>query len=522
MVETIGFPVTANQSSAGDYLPIDSDTLAGCTVTNSSAYAVEYSTGGAWTTIAAGGSATINTGAIATTSLRFRKKTGDSIPVVLSVAVTHPGTTPAQLVTDASGNPLRIGPAVAANLFAWLGDSLTENGVALSGTAPGFSDYGWQIWADAQLGGVMKTVINAGVIGETTAQILARVSTVIASGCTYCTVLAGRNDINTGSIAAATIKANLDTIYAALLTSGITVVAATIPPTFTGSGFVTASASQIEADVNDWIRRRAQSTSGMLLADFAAAIIDPATSPGIAKSGMLRSTDNIHFAPKGARACGAALAAALSGRVKTGNVLAVSATDCVGINASNTQQLDNPLLLATGSAVYPATNGYLNGSTNANIAAAWELLTSGSPSVTPTLVARTDGMGNSQRLSITSTTASDQTNYRNRSSIAGRFSAGDVIRGQVKLSISSASALTGIKVWWAVTVDGTTTYSLHAINSSLYTFDQTNFTDFVFTTPDFVVPTGALTSSYFTIRTTYSGAGGCTLDISQPTLRKLT
>jgi len=192
------------------------------------------------------------------------------------------------------------------------------------------------------------------------------------------------------------------------------------------------------------------------------------------------------------------------------------------VGTTNTQQLDNPLLLATGSAVYPATNGYLNGSTNANIAAAWELLTSGAPSVTPTLVARTDGMGNSQRLSITSTTGSDQTNYRNRSSIAGRFSAGDVIRGQVKLSISSASALTGIKVWWAVTVGGTTTYSLHAINSSLYTFDQTNFTDFVFTTPDFVVPTGALTSSYFTIRTTYSGAGGCTLDISQPTLRKLT
>ena len=104
MVETIGFPVTANQSSAGDYLPIDSDTLAGCTVTNSSAYAVEYSTGGAWTTIAAGGSATINTGAIATTSLRFRKKTGDSIPVVLSVAVTHPGVTQAQLATGAGGN----------------------------------------------------------------------------------------------------------------------------------------------------------------------------------------------------------------------------------------------------------------------------------------------------------------------------------------------------------------------------------------------------------------------------------
>ena len=111
MVETIGFPVTANQSSAGNYLPIDSDTLAGCTVTNSSAYAVEYSTGCAWKTIAAGGSATINTDAIATTSLRFRKKTGDSIPVVLSVAVTHPGTAPAKLATDVGGKVLGFSSA---------------------------------------------------------------------------------------------------------------------------------------------------------------------------------------------------------------------------------------------------------------------------------------------------------------------------------------------------------------------------------------------------------------------------
>ena len=116
--ENINFAVTANQSSAGDYLPIDSDTLGGCTVTNGSAYAVEYSTGGAWTTIAASGSATINTGAIATTSLRFRKKTGDSTPVVLSVAVTHPGTTPAQLATDAAGNlsfALPLGASASVN-----------------------------------------------------------------------------------------------------------------------------------------------------------------------------------------------------------------------------------------------------------------------------------------------------------------------------------------------------------------------------------------------------------------------
>ena len=131
MVETIGFPVTANKSSAGDYLPIDSDTLAGCTVTNSSAYAVEYSTGGAWTTIAAGGSATINTGAIATTSLRFRKKTGDSITVVLSVAVTHPGTIPAQLATDAAGNVTGIGSAKGLTAFE---SRLEKSGAVLTGT----------------------------------------------------------------------------------------------------------------------------------------------------------------------------------------------------------------------------------------------------------------------------------------------------------------------------------------------------------------------------------------------------
>ena len=144
MVETIGFPVTANQSSAGDYLPIDSDTLAGCTVTNSSAYAVEYSTGGAWTTIAAGGSATINTGAIATTSLRFRKKAGDSIPVVLSVAVTHPGASMAKIATDAWGNTIGIQsaagnilPVAAAPKANWIRKAadLTTWQLGTSGTA---------------------------------------------------------------------------------------------------------------------------------------------------------------------------------------------------------------------------------------------------------------------------------------------------------------------------------------------------------------------------------------------------
>ena len=101
--ENINFAVTANQSSAGDYLPIDSDTLGGCTVTNGSAVAVEYSTGGSWTTIAAGASATISTGAIATTSLRFRKKTGDSYPVYISVSVAHPGIAIAQIATDLAG-----------------------------------------------------------------------------------------------------------------------------------------------------------------------------------------------------------------------------------------------------------------------------------------------------------------------------------------------------------------------------------------------------------------------------------
>lgn len=110
--ENINFAVTANQSSAGDFLPIDSDTLAGCTVTNGSAVAVEYSTGGAWTTIAAGASATVNTGAIATTSLRFRKKTGDSYPVYIGVSVVHPGVVPAQIATDAGGNVIGFAGSV--------------------------------------------------------------------------------------------------------------------------------------------------------------------------------------------------------------------------------------------------------------------------------------------------------------------------------------------------------------------------------------------------------------------------
>ena len=180
MIETIGFPVTANQSSAGNYLPIDSDTLAGCTVTNSSAYAVEYSTGGAWTTIAAGGSSTINTGAIATTSLRFRKKTGDSIPVVLSVAVTHPGITPAQLATDAGGKTvdvlssgsasvrLRTGQHLDNRAFHRLGKPIAANiqsgsGVTVSGQSGNTPTLEY-VQRDGMMGIKITTV--AGFFGE--------------------------------------------------------------------------------------------------------------------------------------------------------------------------------------------------------------------------------------------------------------------------------------------------------------------------------------------------------------------
>ena len=89
---------------------------------------------------------------------------------------------------------------------------------------------GYLTWANVLLNQRLKVLYNAGISGNTTTQMLARIQTdVINKTPSYCIVLGGTNDITAGTDISV-IKSNLLTMYKMLINSGITVVACTLLP----------------------------------------------------------------------------------------------------------------------------------------------------------------------------------------------------------------------------------------------------------------------------------------------------
>jgi lysophospholipase L1-like esterase len=163
------------------------------------------------------------------------------------------------------------------NSFCGFGDSL----VALGSTD---LQYGPSVFNVTHLlsQGQIQFVHNGGVGGQNTTQILARINTdALSQPCNLVLVTGGTNDL--GSVATATTKANLLSIYTRIAASGKTPIAMTIPP-YNLTNFVNEIAT-----LNAWIRSVAGKLNIPLL-DMYAITVDPTT--GNYRTGY--STDGIH------------------------------------------------------------------------------------------------------------------------------------------------------------------------------------------------------------------------------------
>lgn len=169
-------------------------------------------------------------------------------------------------------------PTAAAKLYsrrsqitlAALGDSITacDNGTNFEWSSAIYdTNCSWLELAVIKSNSGIEYGGNFGVPGETSAQILARVSTVIAAAPTHCTILAGANDSS-----ATTVKTNVQAIAVALRAAGITPILCTLPPNRTLSdGALQTKIRQ----VNAWVRAYSQST-GLPLLDFYSVLANPA------------------------------------------------------------------------------------------------------------------------------------------------------------------------------------------------------------------------------------------------------
>lgn len=194
--------------------------------------------------------------------------TGDSI--LASVLAGLSDSTGAGLIGTTEGVSLqdalnRRQGSPRNNKVALLGDSITAAGVDNTSVANELhnTNRGMTHWVPflTRQKFISPQSLNFGIVGETSAQIAARVADVVASGAGTCVVIAGTNDI--GALTFAQTTGNLATIYAALSAANILIIALPILPR-TLAGEANYSFPQ---RVNEWIREQGKNYAGFKFID---------------------------------------------------------------------------------------------------------------------------------------------------------------------------------------------------------------------------------------------------------------
>lgn len=109
-----------------------------------------------------------------------------------------------------------------------LGDSITIGAVDIPNQS--FADNSWYQQFLVRSKGMARYVYNAGIAGQRTDQMLARIQTdVIAKKTDMCVILGGTNDVSQ-SIPITTTRANIESMITTLLTNNILPVLCKIPP----------------------------------------------------------------------------------------------------------------------------------------------------------------------------------------------------------------------------------------------------------------------------------------------------
>ena len=190
-------------------------------------------------------------------SRRFNKRYivyGVLILLLLSITVgsfrfgSSGNTTPAQASTPP--HPLH------AHLIVCVGDSITE----------GFADpNNWPYHLEARLGGDWK-VVDQGVGGAKTADMLARIDAALALNPHFVIIMGGTNDLANGGVPLATTQANIKAMCTRVESYGAVPVLCTVIPN---------SYHLADRDIlNAWIAEYAN-LNGYSLIDFYAVIDNP-------------------------------------------------------------------------------------------------------------------------------------------------------------------------------------------------------------------------------------------------------
>ena len=210
-----------------------------------------------------------------------------------------PDGTPTGLVGPGGG--VVALPKPDGNTCVILGDSLTGQNlligaIAVSGELSAYNppasyvsatnDKGYMSWLQVLSGNAFVPLFNAGVSGNRSDQILARVSSVTAYSPKWVFELSGTNDVSqlvafyggNGTLAETTTIANRKAIWAQLIAAGSRVVAMSIPIPSSASAW-TAAQIGLVCRINRQLKDYCQQ-NGIFWVDITAATTDVANTTG--------------------------------------------------------------------------------------------------------------------------------------------------------------------------------------------------------------------------------------------------
>ncbi len=414
-------------------------------------------------------------------------------------------------------------PIAVSTVF--VGDSLTGNGFLTNGVAATDSygpyhtggtfvrtdDYGFATWADFVSNGSFGNIINSGIGGDTTAQILARVKTdVLAYKPRLVIDESGTNDIVAGD-SAATIIARKQRLFDAYRTIGARIIAFDISPRF----LFDAAKRNTAVAVNRWLNQQAATAYDIAVFPMSAILADYASATGGVSAA--RTFDGTHPNNLGAFLAGKALVSfaqpnlmlGIKGSIWPGDAYGSSSADAIIRNS-------NPGMAYT-------SGGVANTGVTGNIADGFTCSRlSGTASVVGSIVERPDGLGFSQRLVITFAAANDSIEFGiPAGTLTARYLAGRKMGVSAKLEFASSSAdIVDRCILYSSADVGGTTYQATAHDKFWLTRRaslplSSGLVAGTMRTPRYQMPAGVTTSWATQLRVYASAAGTVTLDVSQ-------
>jgi len=414
--------------------------------------------------------------------------------------------------------PAAVAAAVGYPYYANLGlfgDSITNDMGGPVAIPTSFKSYGWAIWANALAGWPCNIVVNAGVAGNATTDMLARIDAYLSTyalGAT--TIMAGTNDLGGASPAtAAAVIANLRTMYEKCKAKSVYVYAFTITPRPT---IATAQQKDI-LTVNEWIKQYwANSAQGEAVDSFGA-LVDPTSTTQAAATNMLR--DNTHFTNLGAYTVGKLFAPRLAARFGAfARKLVSSVQDYYGNNTQSTNGM-RPLMV-DGTAGSKA--GTVTGSINTGWSCTSTLAGNAGAGCIGSIAARSDGFGNDQVLTCASSAAGQAFDlYQAGNLIGSPFAVGDKITMEVSITVDSGfSGLRNIGLYtYSASSSGNGPSIFPGNGSNDIAYPGTSALSLVLVSPTITIPAG-MTDLGMYVHGEFNNAASAVIRVGRVAFRK--